>query len=654
MHNRIFFGLIFWMICFGGSAVQAQISTSATPPSALHASDALSPPTRITVPSPDSSSPTTNRPSAAARSFAPIPSFQYGHARPVHIDLKQTQNPDRLPNGDRIWRIAITSAQARAVRLRFDAFRLPPGAQLFTYDPDRRITRGAFTDRNHKPDSSFATDFTPGSTVIVEYIEPPAPPFSGQVQIGGLVHADRLPRQLTGVARKQTQSGSALACSINTACPPAEGWSDQARATVLIDRGGSTCSGVLLNNVQEDETPYVLTANHCGGPAVGDVVDWVFTFNFASTTCADPASPPESPSLVGATVRVSDSYAQSDVLLLELSEPIPPSYNARLAGWSIESGLPDSSVVLGHPRSDIRKITFEHDTLLDYSTRWIATFDEGTIESGSSGSPLFNDAHQVIGHVSGALNFDPASCSGPGGDDNAPTISHPKLSYNWMRGDPGARLSDFLDPQDTGVTSLNGIDADAGDTSMPVELTDFEVVRDGDTAALRWRTASETNNAGFALQHRRPNDASASWTERAFIHGAGTTTTPQTYRYVVDNLAPGTHAFRLKQVDYDGTTQYSPTVELTIDAREPTVSAVAPHPVRGRAAFTVTVDRPQQVRIDLVDMLGRRVLTLHDGWLPNGPRRRISIPARRLASGLYVLHIRGETFRTSRRVTVVR
>jgi hypothetical protein len=179
-------------------------------------------------------------------------------------------------------------------------------------------------------------------------------------------------------------------------------------------------------------------------------------------------------------------------------------------------------------------------------------------------------------------------------------------------------------------------------------------VRDGHTAALRWSTATETNNAGFAIQHRRADVTSPRWTQQAFIEGAGTTTAPQHYRHLIADLPVGQHAFRLKQVDFDGTVDYSPTVEITIDARQPIVSAVAPHPVRDRAAFTVTIDRQQHVRIELVDLLGRRVQTLHDGWLEAGPRHAFDLPAQRLASGLYVLHVAGETFRTSRRVTVVR
>ncbi len=653
MRIRLLIGLIGWLICCSGGAVSAQISTDATPPSAHVGTDRLDTPAQITLPpSPPlaPTSPATN----PARALTPIPAFRYGHTRSVQANLKHIAAPDSLPNGERIWRLALTSPEARAVRLTFATFRIPPGARLFVYDPDRRLTRGAFTARNHKADSSFATDFTPGPTLILEYVEPPDPAFAGQIQIGDLVHAERLPRRLRARVAKQTQNGSSLSCSINTACPAADAWTDPARATVLIDRGGSTCTGVLLNNVTEDQTPYVLTANHCGNPAVGETLDWIFAFNFASTTCADPVTPPESPTMVGATVRVSDSYTQSDVLLLELSEPIPPSYNAHLAGWSIDAGMPASSVVLGHPRGDIRKITLDHDAPLDYSTRWIATFDEGTIESGSSGSPLFNEAQQVIGHVSGALNFDPSSCSGPGGDDNDPTISHPKLSYNWTRGDPGARLADFLDPDATGTTSLTGTDADAGDSSMPVELARFEVLRDGADATLRWTTASESNNAGFALQHQRPDALSSTWTRRAFIEGAGTTTATQHYRHELRDLAIGRHAFRLKQVDFNGTVSYSPVAELTVEAAHPIASAVAPHPVRDRASFTMAVDQSQQVRIDLVDMLGRRVGTVHEGWVPAGTRRRVEIPARGLSSGVYLLHIVGETFRTSRRVTVVR
>ena len=79
---------------------------------------------------------------------------------------------------------------------------------------------------------------------------------------------------------------------------------------------------------------------------------------------------------------------------------------------------------------------------------------------------------------------------------------------------------------------------------------------------MQWRTTSETNNAGFEAQHRSPEQAA--WETLRFVPGAGTTTQPQDYRFRTGALAPGTHAFRLRQVDLDGASDLSPEVRLAV------------------------------------------------------------------------------------------
>ncbi|MEL6772619.1 MAG: VCBS repeat-containing protein, partial [Bacteroidota bacterium] len=85
---------------------------------------------------------------------------------------------------------------------------------------------------------------------------------------------------------------------------------------------------------------------------------------------------------------------------------------------------------------------------------------------------------------------------------------------------------------------------------VPVELTVFSAVLSGEAARLTWATASETNNAGFHVEHRAPSaDVFATL---GFVDGAGTTTATQRYAFETGTLAPGAHRFRLRQVDFDG------------------------------------------------------------------------------------------------------
>ncbi|MEM1096043.1 MAG: T9SS type A sorting domain-containing protein [Bacteroidota bacterium] len=204
---------------------------------------------------------------------------------------------------------------------------------------------------------------------------------------------------------------------------------------------------------------------------------------------------------------------------------------------------------------------------------------------------------------------------------------------------------------DTSNNRLLGFEASS--TALPVELTHFTATRDGATTYLAWTTATETNNAGFELQHRAPR--TAQWAVNAFIPGHGTTLQTQAYDYRLTDLAPGTHRFRLKQIDYDGTFDYSPEVEVTVAlASAYQLSAVYPNPFQAEAVFTLAVREPQLVRVAVYDALGREVALLHEGTLSAEASHRFTVAGEAWSSGLYLLRVQGERMSATRALTLVK
>ncbi|RMH68818.1 MAG: hypothetical protein D6685_01785 [Bacteroidetes bacterium] len=188
--------------------------------------------------------------------------------------------------------------------------------------------------------------------------------------------------------------------------------------------------------------------------------------------------------------------------------------------------------------------------------------------------------------------------------------------------------------------------------ALPVELTAFEGRVEGQTVRLIWSTASETNNAGFEVEQALVTAAGpGAWRQIGYVAGAGTTDTPQTYTYPVAAVEPGVYRYRLKQVDYDGTFAYSPEVEVQIQpAGAHYLSPAHPNPFHARAAFTLTLTRPQQVTVAVYDALGRRVTVLQDGYLEAGVPHSFTLDGTGWGSGLYLYEAVGETFRESRTV----
>lgn len=192
-------------------------------------------------------------------------------------------------------------------------------------------------------------------------------------------------------------------------------------------------------------------------------------------------------------------------------------------------------------------------------------------------------------------------------------------------------------------------------SALPIELASFEAARDGEDMVLRWQTASETNNAGFEVQHQDPFALEKTWRRVAFVEGQGTTSEAKHYSHRMRDLSPGTHRFRLKQVDLDGTFEYTEAVEAGVGLKGAyDVVAPYPNPFRQQATFALTVAKAQRVDITAYNQLGQRVATLHNGQLePNAPHT-FQFDGGRLSSGLYFIRIQGEEFATTERTMLVR
>jgi hypothetical protein len=191
------------------------------------------------------------------------------------------------------------------------------------------------------------------------------------------------------------------------------------------------------------------------------------------------------------------------------------------------------------------------------------------------------------------------------------------------------------------------------DVTLPVEMAAFTATASGASAVLAWQTASETRNAGFAVERRGPGTGGA-WAEVAFVEGAGTTVEAQAYRYVARGLAPGTHAFRLRQTDLDGATTPSEAREVAVALGAPYAVSIYPNPFATAASIDLTVREAQQVAVAVYDALGRRVATLFDGRLAAGQAQALRLPGAGLASGVYLVRVEGETFTATRRLALVR
>ncbi len=374
--------------------------------------------------------------------------YRFGETIEMDIEFHNAGVWESLPNGDRIWRLDISSPGAYSLNFMFNEFYMPKGAMLHIYNQDGLNRLGAFTSANNRSDKEFATFMLAGEQAIIEYFEPHEVHGQGTLGVSHVVHAYR--DVLSGM--DSNRAGGSGACNNNVACPEGIPWENEINASTRILMGGGMCSGALIVDVPQSATPYYLTADHCIQGA-GNGGTWVFNFNYQASTCGG-SSAPNNQSLTGCSIRANNSG--SDFALLELDNDPPVGYGVFFAGWDNSGSAPSSQVCVHHPSGDIKKISFDNDaaTTANYAGAacWqIGDWEDGTTEGGSSGSPLFDQNHRIIGQLYGGQ----ASCS------NNVNDFYGRFETSWDGSSSSTRLRDWLDPNNTGATTMDGFDPNA-------------------------------------------------------------------------------------------------------------------------------------------------------------------------------------------------
>jgi hypothetical protein len=371
--------------------------------------------------------------------------FRFGYAIDVDMGLNNNGTWDTLEGGDKIWRLKIHSEGAFSINLIYDDFWLPDGAQFFAYNEDQSIVLGAFTSEvSNNEYNVFATDLIKGNTIVLEYYEP-AYTYGGRINIDKIIHGYKDVFKSDGL-------GTSGSCNIDANCSIGNDWCIEKNAVsmILVNDNTALCSGCLINNVRQDLTPYYLTANHCLTGENGNPSTWIFRFKYLKSSCSGIV-PSGWVSITGATIKAKNT--STDFLLLELFTKPPSGFGVLYAGWDRASNPPSSAIGIHHPKGDVMKISYDYNspTSDSYSgtlenTHWKVIWDEGTTEGGSSGSPLFNSEHKIIGQLHGGT----ASCNNTSGYDK-----YGKFDVSWYgNGLPSNSLRYWLDPDNTETTSI--------------------------------------------------------------------------------------------------------------------------------------------------------------------------------------------------------
>ena len=368
---------------------------------------------------------------------------------------------DVLENGDRIWRILISSEGALSLNFIFDNLFIPKGGSLYLYNDDQSDLLGAYTSDQNQEGGVLGTWLVKGDAVWIEYYEPQNVIDQGTLHIAKATHGYRN-ADTFNQAKGLNDSGN---CNLDVDCSIGEDWEElkdhnKRSAGILLSGGSGFCSGALINNTQNDGTPYFLTADHCfSNPA-----SWAFRFGWISpnTVCAtteNSSNGPTNMTISGATLRARD--AGSDFALVEINSEIPEEWDRVFAGWDKSDNFPEYQVGIHHPSGDVMKVCRDNNSATKEVNGGAQTWEIvggglyggweiGVTEPGSSGSPLFDQEGRIIGQLYGGG----AACAGT--NDNGAFDYYGRVGVSWEGGGTSStRLRDWLDPQNSGNDTMD-------------------------------------------------------------------------------------------------------------------------------------------------------------------------------------------------------
>ncbi len=188
------------------------------------------------------------------------------------------------------------------------------------------------------------------------------------------------------------------------------------------------------------------------------------------------------------------------------------------------------------------------------------------------------------------------------------------------------------------------------DVPLPVELQSFKATNQkGSSVELEWATATEVNNYGFEIERKvvkaaDENEEAGTWEKVAFVEGSGNSNSQKIYNFVDKNPVGGTtFAYRLKQIDIDGTFEYSDEIEVKVLPSKYDLYQNYPNPFNPTTKIKFSLPENAKVKIAVYDILGRELTTLINKNIEAG-YHSINFDAAQFTSGVYLYTIETSKF----------
>lgn len=188
------------------------------------------------------------------------------------------------------------------------------------------------------------------------------------------------------------------------------------------------------------------------------------------------------------------------------------------------------------------------------------------------------------------------------------------------------------------------------DDPIPVELTSYAANVSGNNVLLNWTTATETNNQGFDIQRKSGN---SDFISVGFVGGAGTTTETRNYSFA-DEVINGTYTYRLKQLDFNGSFEFSNEIE--VDVNIPAVYSLEqnyPNPFNPSTTINFSLANKGFVKLAVYNTLGQEAKTLVNEVKESGAHS-VTFDASVLTSGAYFYKLETAQFSQTKKMLLTK
>jgi hypothetical protein len=303
---------------------------------------------------------------------------------------------------------------------------------------------------------------------------------------------------------------------------------------------------------------------------------------------------------------------------------------------------------------------------VDYQTGWISSNTLGSYDISKStdgGETWFSQIAQIFNNFVYSINFQSTSigyATGwqwfiPPNPEEGFILKTADGGSNWFEQyrDNGALYSIFFVNDTTGWAVGNGgIILHTTNGGVPVELISFTAEALDGKINLSWTTATELNNLGFEVERKTESEL---WQTMGFVRGKGTTTEIQNYSFIDDlfGVTESRLSYRLKQIDFNGTYDYSEEIEILRAPATFSLEQNYPNPFNPTTSIQYAIGSRQIITLKVYDVLGNEIATLVNEEKPAG-EYEVEFNASELTSGIYFYQLKSGSFVETKKMILLK